>query len=73
MDKRGSNDIKHIRTCLKNNILHNKTVADHDKEWKQILNLLERTIRFGESNSALIIGPRGCGKTKVSQLMMILC
>ncbi|XP_063217743.1 origin recognition complex subunit 4 isoform X2 [Bacillus rossius redtenbacheri] len=35
----------------------------HENEKTNVLTLLKRTIEFGESNSALIIGPRGSGKT----------
>lgn len=37
----------------------------HGKELNHIVNLFEKTIKAGESNSALLIGPRGCGKTTV--------
>lgn len=36
------------------------------QERSHILDLVKRTIESGESNSALIIGPRGSGKTTVS-------
>ncbi|XP_057655982.1 origin recognition complex subunit 4 [Diorhabda carinulata] len=58
-------DSKEIRTVLKHNILNNKYFICHDKERKQILDLIERTFKFGESNSALLIGPKGCGKTTI--------
>ncbi|XP_055631232.1 origin recognition complex subunit 4 isoform X2 [Toxorhynchites rutilus septentrionalis] len=32
-------------------------------EWDHIRDLLFRTAEHGESNSALLLGPRGCGKT----------
>lgn len=35
------------------------------KERMHILELLKRTVDMGESNSVLLIGPRGSGKTTV--------
>lgn len=42
------------------------TFKGHESEWRQIRDLISRTIECGESNSALIIGPRGSGKSTVS-------
>ncbi|XP_055531706.1 origin recognition complex subunit 4 [Wyeomyia smithii] len=39
------------------------TFRGYDKEVQHIRDLLFRTAEFGESNSALLLGPRGCGKT----------
>jgi origin recognition complex subunit 4 len=36
-----------------------------NKACEEIYSLIRRTIEFGENNSALIIGPRGSGKTHV--------
>ncbi|XP_066596316.1 origin recognition complex subunit 4-like [Prorops nasuta] len=35
----------------------------HVKERAHIFELIKSTVEMGESNSALLIGPRGCGKT----------
>lgn len=35
----------------------------YETEWQHIRDLLFRTAEHGESNSALLLGPRGCGKT----------
>lgn len=43
-----------------------------EKERTHMLDLLHRTVEMGESNSALLIGPRGCGKTTVSLTVFIL-
>ena len=32
---------------------------------RQLIDVFEQCVKFGESNSALVIGPRGSGKTKV--------
>lgn len=45
-----------------------ETFRGHEKEWSQIHDLVLRTVTMGESNSVLIVGPRGCGKTTVSNL-----
>lgn len=37
----------------------------YESEWQHIRDLLFRTAEHGESNSALLLGPRGCGKTTV--------
>lgn len=39
------------------------TFHGHESEWKNVHDLLERTVESGESNSLLLIGPRGSGKT----------
>lgn len=61
-----SNEIKNIRMRLKQKLLLDNTLLGYEKERTQLLDLMQKTIQFGESNSALLIGPRGCGKTLVS-------
>ncbi|CAH0551731.1 unnamed protein product [Brassicogethes aeneus] len=58
-----SSDVQKIRCYLKNQLINNTQFIGHDREKKQIFDLLKRTITHGESNSALLIGPRGAGKT----------
>jgi replication-associated recombination protein RarA len=36
--------------------------------FRRMFALLERTVTRGESNSALLVGPRGCGKTMASNM-----
>lgn len=56
------------RKKLKNQILSSSLHSDcFTKEYKQLLYVLERTIKYGESDSALIIGFKGVGKTTVSE------
>ncbi|XP_067004387.2 origin recognition complex subunit 4 isoform X2 [Anabrus simplex] len=43
---------------------------DYDKERRHILGMMKRTINMGESNSALVIGPRGCGKTTLINMIL---
>lgn len=65
--------IKLIRKYLKFKILEDKIrFRDHENERKHVYDLISRTVLQGESHSALIIGPRGCGKTTVSQLINML-
>lgn len=59
-------EIKEIRAYLKEKLLKDNTLLGYEIEKDQICDLIQKTIQFGESNSALLIGPRGCGKTTVS-------
>lgn len=61
-------NILNVRKFVKNNILNNDKFTGHEEERENILNLLKQTIEAGESNSALLIGPRSSGKTTVSPL-----
>jgi origin recognition complex subunit 4 len=38
---------------------------NHIQERLHVLELVKRTVDMGESNSVLLIGPRGSGKTTV--------
>lgn len=58
-------NIKKIRSKLKANLLDNNKLHDFNKKRKEIYDLVKRTIDNGESNSVLLIGPRGVGKTGV--------
>ncbi|XP_033336285.1 origin recognition complex subunit 4 [Megalopta genalis] len=52
------------RKYLKRKIMCPETkFRHHVKERMHVLELLKRTVDMGESNSALLIGPRGSGKT----------
>lgn len=66
MVKNDTEEITCIRTYLKKKLLHDSVFLGHEKEKNQILDLIQKTVQIGESNSALLIGPRGCGKTAVS-------
>lgn len=57
--------LKETRAYLKRNILNCENFVDHESERQQVYDLLKRTIDTGESNSALLIGPREVGKTAV--------
>ncbi|XP_032525452.2 origin recognition complex subunit 4 isoform X2 [Danaus plexippus] len=59
-----SEQIKRVRKYIKLKILEDNTsFRNHDEERKHVYDLITRVIMHGESHSALIIGPRGCGKT----------
>ncbi|XP_058464740.1 origin recognition complex subunit 4 [Malaya genurostris] len=52
------------RQFLKSRLLTDVTsFRGFETEWQHIRDLLSRTAEHGESNSALLLGPRGCGKT----------
>jgi len=38
----------------------------------QLQDLVSRTVLLGESNSVLVIGPRGCGKSMVMNYILFL-
>lgn len=53
------------RLHIKNKIINVARYNGHTHERKQLLDILKRTTDNGESNSALLIGPPGVGKTTV--------
>ncbi|CAK1548822.1 unnamed protein product [Leptosia nina] len=56
--------IKLIRKYLKLKIVEdNINFRGHENERKHVYDIFMKSIQQGESHSALIIGPRGCGKT----------
>ncbi|CAG9763710.1 unnamed protein product [Ceutorhynchus assimilis] len=54
-----------IRNYLKNKIFNNQVYLGNEKQRNRVLELLQRTAEQGESNSMLLIGPKGSGKTKL--------
>nr|CAD7453216.1 unnamed protein product [Timema tahoe] len=48
----------------------NQTFRGFVAEKTHVMDLLKRTARFGESNSALIVGPRGSGKTTLVRTVL---
>lgn len=57
--------INKVRQQLYNNIYSKKDFTNVINEEQKIENLILSTINNGESNSALILGPRGSGKTSL--------
>lgn len=60
---------KHLKYRLKGD---KKTLIGQTNVSKHVEDLFLRTGVSGESNSALLIGPRGCGKTTVRVVLMII-
>lgn len=59
--------IKLIRKYLKLKIMaDNVSFRGHSQDRNHVYDLFKRTVVHGESHSALMIGPRGSGKTTVS-------
>jgi origin recognition complex subunit 4 len=62
------------RNAIKRKLLEPKNeFRGHKKERTHLSDLVRRTVEMGESNSALLIGPRGCGKTAVSLPFSYYC
>ncbi|XP_055608388.1 origin recognition complex subunit 4 [Uranotaenia lowii] len=59
-----SDELLKTRQFLKTRLQYDVTnFRGYEKEWQHIRDLLFRTAENGESNSALLLGSRGCGKT----------
>jgi origin recognition complex subunit 4 len=55
---------EHLLANFRESILPTKLIG-LDKQYTTLYNIIERTITHGESNSALLIGPRASGKSVV--------
>ncbi|XP_040532981.1 origin recognition complex subunit 4 isoform X2 [Gallus gallus] len=58
--------ISQVQKMLRERLCHHRAMGKLfgiDQQYKHLLELLKQTTVCGESNSALIIGPRGSGKT----------
>lgn len=69
MPRSSDGSVSAIRSALKKRLLEPQQPLGFDTERKQVFDLIEATARFGESNSALLIGPASVGKTTVSCLL----
>lgn len=60
-------DVSVIRTVVKDNLLSPDSCPFRGcpQEYADVLSLFRRAMEHGESNSALLIGPRGSGKTRL--------
>lgn len=47
-------------------------LRDQDEAYDKTFQLVEQTVLAGEGNSMLVIGARGCGKTTVSDLPLVI-
>lgn len=66
-------NISKVREIVKNKLLNRDYMFDgYPKERQQVFELLKATVDEGESNSALLIGPRGSGKTTVRNFFVLL-
>lgn len=54
-----------LRRCLKSKIRNSSELEGCSAQRTQLTNLITRVVQFGESDSALICGPPGSGKTKL--------
>lgn len=55
-----------VKELLRDRLIKdNTTLFGYSSESYQIKELMFRTVNCGESNSALIIGPKGCGKSQL--------
>lgn len=60
-----NNICRHIKRKINN--LSNEFFGDcYKQERSEVLELIRRSVEAGESNSAILCGPPGCGKTAVS-------
>ncbi|XP_015366640.1 PREDICTED: origin recognition complex subunit 4 isoform X2 [Diuraphis noxia] len=48
---------------IKKKLILNDQLYGFDKEQNELLQIIKKTTDFGESDSAIILGPRGCGKS----------
>lgn len=65
-------DVCVIRKIVKDQILMPSAnpFRGSPKEFADVLSLFRRAMEHGESNSALLIGPRGCGKTTLVECVI---
>ncbi|XP_051913848.1 origin recognition complex subunit 4 isoform X1 [Hippocampus zosterae] len=65
--------ISQLQKCLRERLCHNRIpsrLEASEAQHKHLLGLLQRTANNGESNSVLIIGPRGSGKTALLKCVL---
>lgn len=66
--------LSQIKAYLKSKVLkYSLTDDDFAKERSDIYDLFKRTLETGESNSVLLIGARGVGKTTVRKHLLFIC
>ncbi|CAL1526075.1 unnamed protein product [Lymnaea stagnalis] len=58
-------DVQRILRQRISQVISPSELKGYDRERKQLFDLIKRTATTGESNSLLLIGPRGCGKSKL--------
>ena len=77
-EKKGAKNLKEVQSVLNNNfdrrcecclcgfIISDKIIS------RELLDLVKRCAQFGESNSVLLIGPRGSGKSLVCNHIQVI-
>ncbi|PVU94112.1 hypothetical protein BB561_002790 [Smittium simulii] len=61
-------ELQNIKCLLKKRLVgksDSPILVGLDKPYKTLYDTIERTIRYGESNSTILVGPRGSGKTSL--------
>lgn len=62
------NNLSYTQEFILNRLRNGETkFYGHEQELQTVHDLLNKTVEFGESNSALIIGPPRSGKSTVSK------
>jgi len=56
---------------IKKKLILNDQLYGFDKEQNELLQIIKKTTDFGESDSVIILGSRGCGKSMVCILYYI--
>lgn len=56
---------------LKKKLISNDKLDGFEKEQDELLHIIKKTIDFGESDSVVILGPNGCGKSLVPNINKI--
>lgn len=71
LDEAKVSQMKLTRKYLKLKLIEdNVSFCGHFSERQQLFELVDRSIRRGESHSVLLIGPKGSGKTTVSEIVI---
>lgn len=67
-DSAPANWITEVKKCLLRNLdtqAKPDLLRSYSEQKRQLEELLSRAVKLGESNSVLVVGPRGCGKTSL--------
>lgn len=59
------------KKMIKEKLFSDSNITSFMNEFEELYNVLRRTIDFGESDSVLVIGSRGSGKTTVSYVVFV--
>jgi len=56
---------------MKKKLILNDQLHGFDKEQSELIQIIKKTTDFGESDSMIILGPRGCGKSMVYNIYLL--